>query len=121
MRVVLKDDEIPKRDRLGYLRQAKPLGYALLQRNRKLEEAERRSIELEVEQTMREAAAEAKAEAAKKAAEEKKAREMEAARAAARAAYSKAQQEEAAAAAAEEPAATEPVANLRGGDEVAQE
>lgn len=67
------------------------------------------------------AAAQAEAEAAKKAAEEKKAREMEAARAAARAAYSKAQQEEAAAAAAEEPAATEPVANLRGGDEVAQE
>lgn len=71
VRVVLKDDEIPKRDRLGYLRQAKPLGYALLQRNRKLEEAERRSIELEVEQTMREAAAEAKAEAAKKGEEEK--------------------------------------------------
>ena len=66
------------------------------------------------------AAAKAEAEAAKKAAEEKKQREMEAARAAARAAYSKAQQEEAAAAAAE-PAATEPVANLRGGDEVAKE
>ncbi|MEQ9323099.1 MAG: hypothetical protein RIF41_28290, partial [Polyangiaceae bacterium] len=75
VRVVLKDEEIPKRDRLAFLRQAKPLGYALLQRNRKLEEAERRSIELEVERTMQQAAAEAKAEAAKKAAAEKVAEE----------------------------------------------
>lgn len=71
VRVVLKDEQIPKRDRLGYLRQAKPLGYALLQRNRKLEEAERRSIELEVERTMKEAEAEAKAAVAKKAEAEK--------------------------------------------------
>jgi hypothetical protein len=71
VRIVLKDEEIPKRDRLECLRRAKPLGYALLQRNRKLDEAQRRSIELEVEQVMEEA----KKEAEQKAAEEQAAEE----------------------------------------------
>ena len=51
-RIILRDEDIPKKDRLSYLRIAKPLGYALMQRNRKLEEAERKSIELEVEKAM---------------------------------------------------------------------
>jgi hypothetical protein len=57
VRTLIGDHSLPQRERLALLARAKPLGYALFQRNKKREQAERQAVEAEVNASL--AAAEA--------------------------------------------------------------